>query len=180
MTRATPSQALRESFAGLGLAVHLLHQIEQYFAQATLLGLTSKQRSKHATFSDMWAARDRMTFGQLVLLFKEDWSLDPDFEKQLDWFVGERNIIVHRLSALDGYELTNESGRNQTNARVANFVEAAYPMLRIFRGAYLVSNDFKQDWLKTHKGIDVSLEIPSEWEGDSELFLAVATYKHEA
>ncbi len=180
MSHATPSQALRESFAGLGLAVHLLHQIEQYFAEATLLGLTSKQRSKHATFNDMWAAQDRMTFGQLVLLFKEDWSLDPDFEEQLDWFVGERNLIIHRLSALADYNLTTESGRNQANARVANFIEAAYPMLRIFRGAYLVSNDFKRDWLKTHERVDIPLEIPDEWQGDSELFLAVATYKHEA
>jgi hypothetical protein len=171
---------LKESLAGLGLAVHLMHEIESYFAQATLLGLTSKQRTKHHTVDEMWAARDRMTFGQLVLLFKEDWRLDPDFERQLDWFVNERNTIIHRITAMDEFDVNTAEGRQMLDRRLATFISAAYPMLRIFRGACIVSNDFSSFWLKEQKGIDIKHEVPDEWANDGELFLSVATYKHEA
>ena len=38
--------------------------------------------------NDLWAARDRMTFGQMVALFKEDYVLQDDFERRLDTFLG--------------------------------------------------------------------------------------------
>jgi hypothetical protein len=89
MKSRSSKEAMQESFAVLGLAIHLLHEIENHFSQATLLGLAEKQKRKHQSINDMWAARDRMTFGQLVPLFKEDWDLQPEFEFVLDKFVEE-------------------------------------------------------------------------------------------
>jgi hypothetical protein len=43
-----------------------------------------------------------MTFGQLVAHFKEDWILASTFEGHLDNFVLERNVVIHRLTALAG------------------------------------------------------------------------------
>src|SRR5258707_13620555 len=115
----TPSRAVvQETFALLGLAVHILHEIESHFAQATLLGLTDKQKRKHKSINDLWNARDKMTFGQLVAHFKEDWILESTFEGLLDRFVTERNVVVHRLTCLEGYGVQRSEDTKELNARL--------------------------------------------------------------
>jgi hypothetical protein len=121
-----------------------------------------------------------MTFGQLVSHFKEDWSLEPDFERLLDQFVEERNQVVHRITTLNGFGVATARERKKLNARLGAFINTAFFMHKVFHGAYLASNEFARDWLKSSKGIDIPLVTPEEWIDHRDLFLAVASYKHEA
>jgi hypothetical protein len=94
--------------------------------------------------------------------FKEDWSLDSTFESQLDNFVLERNVVIHRLTALDGHGLETTEDLNTLNARLLAFIEQAFLMRRFFHGAFLTSNEFASHTLKHARGIDIPLETPPE------------------
>jgi hypothetical protein len=180
MSHKPSREVLQETCALLGLAVHMLHQIELYFAQATLLGLTDKQKRKHGRIFDLWDARDKMTFGQMVAHFKEDWILESAFEKLLDNFVTERNIVVHRLTVLEGYGLRKAKDRKKVNARLTTFIDQAFLMCRFFRGAYAASNEFARYIVKDRQGIDTPLVTPKEWLEDRDMFLSLVTYRHYA
>jgi hypothetical protein len=174
-----PSRAeVQETFALLGFAIHILHQIEEHFAQATLLGLSEKQQRKHSTINDLWNARERMTFGQMVLHLKEDWILEPAFEKQLDAFVAERNIVIHRLTSLEGYGVESPNELAALKERTAAFIEQEFLMSKFFHGAYLASNEFARQMVKEHDGMDIPLETPDEWKQNRDLFLSLVTYRH--
>lgn len=174
-----PSRAeLQATFAALGMAVHVLHEIESYFAQAILLGLTDRQKRKHKNMNELWSAREKMTFGQLVAHFKEDWILEATFEGNLDNFVLERNVVIHRLTALDGYGVETTENLKTLNARLLAFIEKAFLMRRFFHGAFLTSNEFASHTLKHAHGIDIPLETPPEWIENRDMFRSLAIYKH--
>lgn len=178
MPRGPSKEALQETFAFLGLALHMLHGIESHFAQATLLGLTERQKRKHRTVSDLWKAREKMTFGQMVLLFKEDWELDPDFEKLLDEFVSERNFIVHRITAEKGFGIASARDRRKLNARLATFIDKTYFMSEFFHGAYVASLEFARHMVRVQRNIDIPVEPPREWQERKDMFLALVKYRH--
>ena len=121
-----------------------------------------------------------MTFGQMVLVFKEDWELDANFEKLLDAFVLERNFIVHRITAEEGYGVRSAQQRRKLNARLGKFIDQTFLMSKFFHGAYLASNEFARDMVKREQVIDIPLEIPEEWIERRDMFLALARYKHDA
>jgi hypothetical protein len=179
MSKKPSREALQETFALLGMAVHMLHQIESNFAQATLLGVTNKQKRKYATINDLWNARDKMTFGQMVTHFKEDWILEPGFEELLDGFVAERNIVVHHLTALKAYGVERAKNRKKLNARIVAFIEQSFFIHKFFHGAYLASNEFASYAVKDVRGIDIPFTTPNEWLDDRDMFLSLVTYRHK-
>ena len=176
ITKLPSREALQDSFTRLGMALQILHEMERFFAQATLLGLTDKQRRKHETMNDLWAARDKMTFGQMVLLFKEDYILPLEFEKALDAFVLERNVIVHRITTLEGYRLDSTEDRERLNERISTFIEQALFFRKFFHGAFLASNEFARGILKSG-GVDIPVVTPDEWQAHVNLFRGLATYR---
>lgn len=175
--RDEQSVAIRETLAGLGMALYVIQEIESYLAQATLLGLTARQRKKRKTFEDFWAARDKMTFGQLVEHFKEDWIVDSNFEESLDWFVSERNTLVHRVLVTDDFSLRSEKDREELNQRIVKFMDIAAFMKHVFHGGYLLSNEFLVDWGNKRSKVKVFLKTPEEWEDDIVLFRDIATWR---
>lgn len=178
MTRKPSRAELQDTFAALGMAVHVLHEMESYFAQAILLGLTDRQKHKHKNMNELWNAREKMTFGQLVAHFKEDWILDSTFEGHLDNFVLERNVVIHRLTALDGFGVETTEDLKTLNARLLAFIEQALLMRRFFHGAFLTSNEFASHTLKRAHGIDIPLETPPEWVKNRDMFRSLVTYRH--
>jgi hypothetical protein len=178
MSRKPARAEMQETFALLGFAIHILHQIEEHFARATLLGITEKQQRKHSTINDLWSARERMTFGQMVVHFKEDWILETSFEKQLDAFVAERNIVIHRLTGLEGFGIEISSELAALNERITAFIEQEFIMSRFFHGAYLASNEFARHMVKERDGTDIPLETPEEWKPNRDFFLSLVTYRH--
>lgn len=177
MGKLETSQEQQETFALLGLAVALCQEIESKFAQSILLAMTEKQRKKYTTFGELLVARDKMTFGQLVMLFKEDWDLKPEFEHLLDCFVRERNVVVHRLTILEGHGLRTKRERQRINKRLAKFIDLAFLIHKAFNASYQASQEFQSWWLKEYQGTDLPFKVPNEAEDDIISFLDMIKYK---
>jgi hypothetical protein len=102
--RSELSQESLDALALMGLALCVVHEIEDYLAQAVVLGITDRERTRSMTVKEYLAQRERMTFGQLVAKLKDAWELDSELEQFLDLFVKRRNLLVHGLTVQKGFD----------------------------------------------------------------------------
>lgn len=173
MGKQAQKQDMQDVCAMMGLALTLLHEIEQELAEAFYVGLTEKQKKKHPTVNDLIAARSKMTFGQLVNLMKEQWQLDHGFDRFLDAFVDERNQFVHSLTTQEGFGILRKRDRNRLRKRLGHFINQAFLAKRLFRAARYTTVDFAQYWLKKHEGVDLNLPKIPEIEREIDVFLGL-------
>jgi len=153
---------MQEVCAKMGLCLAMLHEIEDKFAKSILFGLNERDKRKGRPFKEVWASRDEMTFGRLVMIMKEKWNLNPELEEFLETFVKERNVFVHRLTSAKGFSLRSKRDRKRLEKRVDRFMELAFVANRLFTSALYTSIDFTQDWLKKTRGIDAGVRFPAE------------------
>ena len=129
MTKEERLEEMEEVWAMMGLTLTIFHEIEYHLSQAFLLGINEKARRQDKKIKELLSDREKMTFGRMIGVMKEEWSLHPIFEMFIDAFVKERNIFIHKLTSLDGYNVLYKRDRNRLKKRLEGFIEVEMLMV---------------------------------------------------
>jgi hypothetical protein len=129
-------------FTLLGLCVARCQEIEHYIAHSFILAVSAREKPKYATISDLVRAWKRKTLGQLIRTIEESYELDPVFKMSLEWFLEQRNKLVHGLTTHEQYDIQTAWGQDEMIAFLALFEMMSRPIRKAFRACYLVSMDF--------------------------------------
>jgi hypothetical protein len=142
------STSQQDILGKMGLCLMLCHEIEFFMSNSYLLGLTEKQKSKHKTINDLLDARNKMTIGALLNIIEEVYEIEPEFKKGFELFLWMRNKFIHGVTQEKKFNFFAAKGERELNKFIDTFFELCLSMRRIFRGCYLASLDFANEWAK--------------------------------
>jgi hypothetical protein len=172
--RSELSEESLDALAMMGLALRVVHEIEDYLAQAFVLGITDRERTRSMTVNEYLAQRERMTFGQLVAKLKAAWELDPELEQFLDLFVKRRNLLVHRLTIQKGFDPETKAGANRLRKWLGSFLKLAFVAHRLIRGGWTFSVEAARNLVEKSGAHIPPIEPPEEFLQEAREFLAMA------
>jgi len=179
ITKEQRSAEMEAICAKMGLALSMLHGIEEQFAQAWLFGVNDKTKRKHKDVNELRAKRDQMTFGALIAAMKEKWSLDPTLEEFLDDFLEERNTFVHRLTSIEGFGMARKKDRERLERRVDIFLDMTFEAHRIFSVALNASIEFSRDYIQREKGIEIESPLSEKQHRDIGEFMSLVEIRRK-
>lgn len=162
MTKEERLEEMEEVWTMMGLTLTIFHEIEYHLSQAFLLGINERARRQNKTIKEIMSDRGKMTFGRMIGVMKEEWSLHPIFEMFIDAFVKERNIFIHKLTTLDGYNVLYKRDRKRLKKRLAGFIEVSMLAQKIFESAWFVSMAFGVRLAEKEEGKKIPFDIPPE------------------
>lgn len=90
----------------LGMMLIRCQQIEDYIAKSFILAISDKQKRKYETIEDIENGWRKKTLGNLIRCIEEGWEIDPFFKQFLDFFVQNRNMVIHDIAVSDRYDIT--------------------------------------------------------------------------
>ena len=161
----------------MGLSLTVLHEIEENFSEAFFLGLNERDRRRGTTFSELRKTREKMTFGRMISIMREEWELHPLFDAFISFFAEERNFFIHKLTATKGYNIRLKRDRERLKKRVVFFLNMTLLAEEIFRTAFWASVEMAKILVEEKDGKKIPLEIPDEIKTDISTFLQLCKYK---
>jgi hypothetical protein len=87
MSKQQRMDEMTEILGLMGMGLLVVQEIESHLAFSFVFGMSERQRRTDKTVSDLWAERDRMTFGQLLAALRSWWEPDPVLDEFLDGFL---------------------------------------------------------------------------------------------
>jgi hypothetical protein len=72
------------------------------------------------------------TFGQLIAALRKEVDLASPFEALFGQFLGDRNVLVHRLDQEEGFDFNTAEGRKAVHQLAARIVQNGEILTRVF------------------------------------------------
>ena len=126
----------------LGLCIARCQEIEHYISQSFIFIVNCKEKPKYKTINDMVAGWKKKTFGQLIKLIEESYTLEDQFKEALTLFLSWRNRLVHGLTVQPEYDISSIWGQDETMAFLTRFEFISRAVKIAFRSAYWASIEF--------------------------------------
>lgn len=124
---------------GLGMCMATCQLIEDYIARSFLLGISKKQKAKHATVNDITKAWRKKTFGDMLRCIEEAWEIEPVLKANLDLFRTNRNLLIHRITTDERFDIRTSWGQKELLAFLSFFDVHARVVKMAFRSSYFAS-----------------------------------------
>lgn len=132
----------------------MLQHLENVVATFTAMIILQKRRDKSKNVSEVFAYRTlekqkKLTLGPMISNAKREKSIPASLHKRFEFFLKERNWLIHNCITTDYLSLRSEKNKTTLFNRLNNFSEEA---MALRKEIYNLNNE----WF-SEKGYDLNL-----------------------
>jgi hypothetical protein len=117
------SEDQQEVLALVGLALLTAQAAEALLRTCTTFVLPESPLTSIEQLDLSYARENKKTLGYFLAKLRERTDLYPDFDAKLQRYLEDRNMLVHKLKKLPGYDLSTKDGRASVSAFLMRFVK---------------------------------------------------------
>lgn len=153
----------------IGTCMIIIHQLEKYITDSFIFAIGNKKYDK-LTIDDVkefW--KEKCTFGRLLRIIEERYTIQEDTHNALKLFLYQRNKLVHGLTTDERFDIHTLWGQKEIVAFIAVFLKNSCLLEEVLESAYVATMSFGLFMAKENKSNKEIRKIASEFNNDQDI-----------